>query len=694
MSSKILNKLSFLSLFVVIVLLPIFFLPFTTIPVETSKGILLVIGLIASVIFWTIARFSDGRIDLPKSTAMLASGGVVLATFLSALFSGSLGVSLFGTILDIGSFWFIFAAVLLMLMSAVIFKDQKKAQFLLFGTVASAALVLVFQALHIFLPHILSFGILPNATDNIVGSWNTLGIFAGFFVVASLFIFEFYPLAKRIRIALGAFTVFALLLIAVVNFVFVWEIVGIFALLLFVYKVSINTSQKEQGTKVQFPIFSFAIILAALFFFMSSGFIGGLLPTKLKISTNEVNPSFLSTASVTKSVLKTNPVFGLGPNRFADAWALYKPTIINSTQFWDVSFTSGSGLLPTLMTTTGIIGILAWLAFLALFVLSGIRWLFFNLKSNANLESISFFFLALYLFCSAFFYGTGTVLFLMALVFAGVFIGLVSSTRKNGEISILFLNDHRKSFFSMLLLVIVMIISAAVGFKYIQRFASVPYFTRTLGATTIEGAELNIKKALTLHSNDLYLRTYSQVYLLKFNSIVANGGQNLSDADKASLQTSLDQAVNGSQLATQHNNKNYLNYQMLGSIYQTAGFVGVKDAYIKALEAYTQASNLNPANPRLKLVMANISSALNDNTQAKVYANQALTLKPDYIDALVVLSQIAKSEGNINEAISYAEKALVLSPGNKDLIKYTETLRGGTPTPTPTPTSDATPSNQ
>ncbi len=690
MNSNILNKLSFLSLTIVVVLLPIFFLPFTSIPVEAAKGLFLVVGLIASVIFWTIARFSDGKIDLPRSVPILAGGGVLVATLLSTLFSKSLGLSAFGAMLDIGSFWFLFAGILLMLMSAIIFKDQKKAQFLLFGTVASAAIVLVFQALHIFLPKILSLGVLVNNTDNILGSWNAFGIFAGFFVVAALFIFEFYPINRNLRVALSVLTVFAVLLIAVVNFVFVWEIVGVFALLLFVYKISINASQKEQAHKVEFPIFSFAIILAALFFFMSSGFIGGILPSKLKISNNEVSPSFISTLSVTKSVIKSNPIFGLGPNKFGDAWALYKPTVINGTQFWDVSFNSGSGLLPTLMATTGILGILAWLAFLVLFIFSGIRWLFFSLKANANLESIPFFFLALYLLCSAFFYLTGTVLFLLAFVFAGVFIGLVSSTRKNGEISILFLNDHRKSFFSMLLLIIVMIVSAAVGFKYIQKFASVPYFTKTLGAASIDEAETSIKKALLLHSNDLYLRTYSQVYLLKFNSIVVNGGQNLSDADKASLQTSLDQAVNASQLAVNYDSKNYLNYQMLGSIYQTAGYVGVKDGYVQALEAYTKASELNPANPRLKLAMASISSAQNDTKQAKAYANQALTLKPDYIDALLALSQIAKSEGNLSEAISYAEKALALSPGNKDLIKYVDSLRGGYTIPTP----ETTPKNQ
>jgi cell division protein FtsZ len=47
--------------------LPAFFLPFTKIPVETAKGLLVVIGIVVSVIAWAAARFSDGKIYLPKS---------------------------------------------------------------------------------------------------------------------------------------------------------------------------------------------------------------------------------------------------------------------------------------------------------------------------------------------------------------------------------------------------------------------------------------------------------------------------------------------------------------------------------------------------------------------------------------------------------------------------------------------------
>src|SRR3989339_2160103 len=145
MHSNIFDRLSFLSLFLVVVLLPIFCLPFTNIPVETSKGLLLVLGLAVSVIFWAIARFSDGEIIFPKSFVLLAGFVIVLATFLSSIFSGNIQISLFGTMFDIGSFYFIFASFVLMLMSSVIFKTKERAKIVLLGVILSSIFVLVFQ---------------------------------------------------------------------------------------------------------------------------------------------------------------------------------------------------------------------------------------------------------------------------------------------------------------------------------------------------------------------------------------------------------------------------------------------------------------------------------------------------------------------------------------------------------------------
>ena len=687
MRSNIFDRLCFLSLFLVVVLLPLFCLPFTSIPIETSKGLLLVFGLALSVVFWAIGRFSDGKIIFPKSWLLVSGFGIALITLLSALFSGKSEISLFGIMFNVGSFYFIFAGFLLMLMSSIVFKNPKKAKILLLGAILSSVFVLIFQALHLFMSNLLSLGILAPKIGNILGSWNALGIFAGFSGLMFLLVVEFFPISKIEEFLLEMFILLSIILVAAVNFKLVWILLGISSLIIFVYKTSI-TFQRNEGEekKKHFQIISFIVVMISLLFFLNPilplpkigpVYLNNVIPNLLQISNTEVNPSLSATMSITKEVLVKNPLFGIGPNRFGEAWAMYKSNVINYTQFWDVSFNSGSGLLPTLIATTGIFNIFAWIIFLVLFLTLGVRSVFSSIKNGANWEMMAFFILSLYLFIASFFYFTGTVIFLLSLAFTGVFIGLASSN-SGKEISISFLNDHRKSFFSILLLILAMIFTAALAFKYIERLTSVSYFDKAISATTVAGAEDYIGKALSLYSNDLYLRTYSQIYLVKLNAL-AKKGASLTDVEKADLQTSFDQAVNSAKMATSYDPSNYLNFQLLGSVYQDLGSLGVKDAYSQAVLAYQSASNLNPLNPGLKLAMAGASFIDGKIKEAKDYANAALSLKQDYLDALITLSQISKSEGNNSAALSYAQAALSLIPDDKNLIQYVKSLSASAP---------------
>lgn len=687
MHSNIFDRLSFLSLFLVIVLLPLFCLPFTNFPIETSKGLLLVVGITFCVIFWAIARFLDGRIIFPKSWLLVSGFGIVFVYLLSTFFSRNSQVSLFGTMFDIGSFWFIFSAFILMLFSSIIFRTPKRAKIVLLGTILSSVLVLIFQSVHLFFPTITSMGILVGKTANVLGSWNALGLFAGFSSLMFLLVIEFFPISKIEKLLLEIFILLSILLVAVVNFSLVWILLGVSSLVIFVYKVSITLQRnegEEKSEEKRFPLISFIVVIISLLFFMSGTFIGNIIPNRLQISNNEINPSFKATMSITKGVLTKHPLFGIGPNRFGEAWSMYKPVAINNTQFWNVSFDSGSGLLPTLTATTGGFGILAWIIFLILFLIIGTKSVFSSIKNGINWEMMAFFVLSLYLFISLFFYSAGAVIFLLSLAFTGVFIGLTTSG-SNKEISMSFLNDHRKSFFSILILIVLVIFSVATSFKYIERFTSVSYFGEALKASTVTVAEESINKALTRHINDLYLRTYAQINLVKLDSLVKKG-ESLSDTEKAGLQTVLDQTVNGAQLATTYNGANYLNFQTLGSVYQSLASFGVKDVYSKAIEAYKIASTLNPNNPGLKLAIASVSFADGKVKDAKDYGNVALTLKPDYVDALITLSQIAKSEGNNADALSYGKRALAILPTNADLIRYVDSFKNETSIPTPTPT--------
>ncbi len=687
MLSNILDRISFWSLFCVIVLLPVFFLPFTNVPIETAKGLLLVIGIVVSVIAWSAARFSDGKIYLPKSYITLGAVGVTLSFLVSSLVSSSSKLSFFGVMLDTGTFWFMFAAFVLMLMSSIVIRDEKKARLVLLGIAASSLLVFVFQIFRFMMPETLSLGVLGGKTSNLIGSWYSLGLFAGLSAIVSLFVVELLPVPKNTKIFFSVVAAVSLILVMCVNLPLTWQLIGVFALLIFVYKLSFSSNSNEENKKAQFPAFSFGVVMVSLLFFMSGQFIGNILPDKLGLVDVEISPSASSTFSVAKSTLKEDPIFGIGPNKFNQAWVMYKPDIINSTQFWNTPFMFGSGLLPTFAVTTGIVGILAWLILIVLFVMNGVKNILWSIKGRMNHESVLYFLIALYLMVAAFFYASGVVLFLLAFAFLGIYIGIFASSRENGVMEISFLEDPRKSFFSILLLVVLMIVSAGISFKYIERFASVSYLRGALAADTVEKAEASINKAIQLHQNDFYFRTYAQIYLFKLNTLISKQTA-LTEDEKVLLQSYFDEAVNASNLAISYDKENYLNYDMLGAVYNTAAGLGVKDAYAKSIEAYLQASKLNPKNPALKLAISKNYFADNKIKEAKDFAKESIALKPNYTLGLIFLSQLEKNQGNNTEAILYAEQALSTVPGDKDVLQYLNSLKGNGGNITPSTTTE------
>lgn len=676
MLTNILDRISFWSFFVVVALLPIFAIPFVNIPIETSKTLVLVLGVAISFIAWASARFSDGKVILPKSKLISVAFLISLLTLVSSLFSGSLKMSLFGIMFDIGSFWFSFFTSVLLLNAALVINNENKAKLILKGLVAIASLLFVFQILRFFMPNTLSLGILGDKTSNLFGSWNSFGIFAGALAVISLFVLELFNLDKKKKIFLTVLLVVSLFLIASVNFALIWRLLGLFALIVFVYKISIYSFKKNenQNTK-KFPTYSFSVIILSLLFFISGQFIGSFLPNTLGLFNVEVNPSFTTTFQVAKNVFKNDVLFGIGPNKFADAWSLYKPSLINGSQFWNTPFSTGVGLIPTLMINSGILVFLSYLVFLVLVLVSGFKNIFSSIKEKYNHTLVLFLLLSIYFFVVSIFYSAGLSLLILAFITLGIFIGLNANTN-NKYLNINFLDDPRKSFFSILALVVIIITTSGLSFKFMEKFVSVYYYGKTVNATDVASAEKYVRKALLLNQNDLYLRTYSQVYLSKLNELLSKG-DDLTDADKVSLQASIDEAVNGAVLATKYNKDNYLNFEILGFVYKNAASIGIKDASAKAIESYTEASRLNPINPLMKLEIARTYFIDKNLKEARKFALESINMKPDFAQGLLFLAELEKGEGNLNQSISYAEEAFKYFPNDVNLAEYLKQLKGG-----------------
>ena len=117
------------------------------------------------------------------------------------------------------------------------------------------------------------------------------------------------------------------------------------------------------------------VVLAVSLFFLVGGTLGGALANALHVNVLSVSPSWQSTLSIAHNVYSSSPVFGSGPGTFGIDWLTYRDASLNSTVFWNTNFSSGIGFIPTSFVTTGLIGVLAWVVFLGLFIVLGLRML-------------------------------------------------------------------------------------------------------------------------------------------------------------------------------------------------------------------------------------------------------------------------------------------------------------------------------
>lgn len=676
MSSRIFDQISFYVFLLIAFLLPVFFLPFTKIPIETSKGLVVVLGLSVSLTAWALARFFDGKVLLPKSNLLLAGGGVLFAFFISALASPVKAWSFWGIMFDVGSFWFMFACFMLMFLASVIINDKFRSRLVLGVVMSSFVFVLLFQLAHLIWPAQTSFGVLAQKADTLVGSWNVLGMLSGLIVIAFVFAVEFLLKERWNKVLAGLFLLLGYFFVLLVNYSFVLWLVGIFTLVIFVFKFLEYTKSKALSLgQVSFPLVPLVIFIFSALFLVSGSEIRGFLPNSLGVAQNvEIRAPFGSTVHIIKQTLKDRPALGSGPNRFGDMWSLHKNPEVNTGGLWDISFDFGWGLMPTFIVTTGILGTLAWLVFFAILILQGLKIVFFSIREGKNYELSLLFFTGAYLFLASVFHPFGSTLFFLAFLLVGSMVGVFAAEGDSSSIKLSFLDDPRKSFFAIMLLIVFIIISVWTGISFTKRFASVPYFKTALAQTDTTKAEESILRAISLNPNDLYYRTLAQIQVAKLREkVLAN--RNPSEAEGLEMKKILDNALDASIASTDYNHTNFLNYLGLGIVYEFAGSLGAPGHYDKAFLAYESASRINPLNPGIKLAMARVSLANKNKVEAMSYAEESLRLKPDYFDVLVFLAQFSKNEGDLAGARGYATSALMLAPSNKQLLDFLENLK-------------------
>lgn len=677
-------------------LLPFFIIPSSFVGVGLSKGFLISVGIILALSLFIISIIKKGEIEVPKNLIFLSALIIPVVFLMSALMNGSTQMSLLGYVFEIGTVSSVFFGFLFLFLTSQIFRSKERIFYSYLGFFASFAVIVLYHLIRfLFGPGVLSFGILTSQTGNLIGSWNDLAIFFGAVAILSLSTLEMVVLNKTFKTLISIVFGLSILFLAIVNFTSVWIVLGIFSLVFFLYIISFDhfspsknflnqPSHDEHNQNQEFSnpnpparkisyIALVVIVVCALFIFAGNT-MGAKISDFLGVSNVEVRPAWSTTFDIASASLKENPVLGSGPNTFTNQWLKFKPAEVNESIFWNTDFSYAIGLIPTFATTTGALGILAWLFFLSLIIFVGVRAIFQPISDLFSRYLIaSSFLVSMFFWIMSVIYVPSITNFGLAFFFTGLFLASLYREKLLNSTVLSLSRNPKVNFVSVLVLTVMLISTVVLGYSITQKSLSFIYFQKSLSALNVdvdlEKSEANMVRAVEFGGYDIYYRGMSELGLFRINEILNREGATF-EGVRDEFQQVLARSIESARQATQINPRNYQNWVSLARVYSelVPEPFAIPGAYENAKSAYEEALRVNPHNPAIYLLMARLEVANGDLNMAKEYANKSVQEKSNYAEGHFLISQIEVEQGNLAQAITSLETTLILSPNNPGLF--------------------------
>ncbi len=698
---KIARYIFLATIFLAIIVL----IPVSSIPFLYTKISLFALGSIIAFVVYVLARLFRGSIVFPPLLLLGAIWLVPLAYALSALFSGApTSLSVFGQALNSDTFGFMLLVGFLGTIAALLVRRIEHYHlFFRIGTVLAGVVFLIQFVIFVagyFAPTAI------NSTMSIVGSFSDLTIFAGLSIVMTLLAFRFTNINPRWKNLLYVMLVLTLIFVALANSIITWVLVALVALGLFIESIMHHSSTVENtsfekvisdnsfsmqveeeieiipNTGHTHLITPLVVLITALIFLIGGATISGALGGALHVEIINVRPSWQSTLAVGSKTYATSAIFGSGPNTFAQQWLTFRSPSLNATPFWNTNFISGIGFIPTSFVTTGIVGIFAWLTFLALFIFFGLRALLMREVDNPVVRpaAIAVFIGALYLMTELIFAVPGPTVIALTFILAGVFISMLRHFEPRGEHNITFAESPRVGFAIVFVLMLAMLASIAAAYVVVERYVAqveILNAQNEISVGNLTGANIAAQRSLFFAESDRAYQVQTVVGLARIRKIEQDKTLSAKEA-RAQLGKTLAQTIIAAKSATRFDPRAYQNWYMLGNVYQSVVPVGVSGSYNAAVAAYKEAQKLNPTSPIIPFTLAQLAIINKDYKAAEPLLKEAIALKGNYTPAIFLFSQTEVKLGKAKEALQAAEAAAYFAPNNPTVLFQVGVLKEGT----------------
>lgn len=680
---KVCDLIAKYSIYVLVFLTPIFFLPWTTDFLDFNKQFLMLFLVFIPLFAIIVKILLVGKFEIKKSPTHLSVGVLFLIYLLATIFS------VYGS----GSFWgypqqisegLLTLACLSVFYFLVSDIFSKKKIFTLITVLSCSAIIA--QIIGIFQ----LFG--KFVAFNTMGSIGSLGFFSATLLplaIAMLIISK-----KWWKILFASQIFISLLVLVLINYPIIWWVVVVASLAILI--AGMIKRDLLDGRWMALPMFFLVISLFFIFWPPLRGLqIGGLQ------KANEIFLAQKASFDIAWGAIKERPILGSGPGTFSYDFSKFKAVNFSQSPLWNVTFNRAGSKVLNDLASTGVLGFFALLMFLAFPIFYGVKFVIsketladHQLPADDNQKV--FWILALGLLAgfvaqafSYFLYGSNFVLLFLNFFMLSALFVLIPAKKKEYILKPSSLSTMITTFVFTLVFIFGLGILVLGVQKYV---AEINYYNGSVlwQAGNKDVARQKLESAASMNlSSDLYLRQLSQIYLVLLQDEIKNTKASASsDQEKTKVQTLVSNSVNAAKAATDINSNNVDNWSWRGYVFQS--LIGLSlDAPTWAMNSYDAALKLDPNNPYLFAQEGNVyftqALVIGGSQKAQLLAKaqtqleKSVALNPNYSNALYSLGLVYDALGQKSKAIAEFTKLQQLNPKDTTIPVILSNLNAGLP---------------
>ena len=646
---KVLDSASMFIIYALAALFPLTLTPFTTEYYETAKFFFLIFTVLSLLALWTIRLLTHGKLSLSKTPIdiflMLFLGVAIISTILSQ----SRNTAIFGLVPKMhGSLIYISGVILLYFL--VIFNVKTLKQITTVTNLMIASGILLS-----FLTLLTYFKLVPGTP--LVGSLTN----------TSIYIAMLLPLTLRLLFTKPTFgflinLIFASTLILLGNLAS-W-VAASFALLTTVYFY-------RQAISKILPFLVVLLVTGAILTALNySPNLAGKTPLgKFATAVREAELPFNISWKISAGAFRDAPLIGTGPSTYLYDFTGYKPVEINRTNFWNVKFNNAADYFLQTLAELGGLGTAFLLAISIIFILFWLK------DPKTGLASAGVTFIVLMALSPLSILTQTAGFMILALAFA--------SREKQEEYELSF-SPNGGGYYHPLIptfIFLPLLVLILAGAYFTAKLAIGEYYHRQALNSVSQNNALNVYNNLVKAEKanpyiDLYRTDLAQTNFALANAIAlqkgsteASPGGSLTDADRNNIKQLISQSISEGRTSVAISPRSANNWEILATIYRQISGVATNGLQF-SLDSYGKAIQLDPLNPQLRLAVGGVYYQLKNYDMAVRFFDDAVSLKPDYSNALYNLAIALRDKGAYKDGVLVTEKLVAQLQGNTSSSDY------------------------